>query len=87
VLMARAAAAYLISPPKDFLITPLPAIEFLVNAVPVGEQDVVRHASIGSVIGVLERARLRERGQLIGRGARSEPGERGEPNQARSGRF
>ena len=87
VLMARAAAAYLISPPKDFLITPLPAVEFLVSAVPAGEQDVVRHASIGSVIGVLERARLRERGQLIGRGSRSEPGERGEPNQARSGRF
>jgi len=59
VLMTRAAIAYLVSPQKDFLLTPLPAVRFLVEAVPENDQDEMRHASLGSVIGLIERGRKR----------------------------
>jgi len=62
LLMARAATVYFVSPPKDYLISPLPAIEFLINAITPAETPQIKPASVPSVIQLLERLEHRNRG-------------------------
>jgi 15-cis-phytoene synthase len=66
-LMMRAATVYFVSPQKDYLINPLPAIEFLMNAIPPAEVASVAPASVPSVIALLERLEHRNRGAKAGR--------------------
>jgi 15-cis-phytoene synthase len=54
-LIARALGAGAIAPPKDFLLKPLPEIQFLVSAVPPGEEDAVRPDLLLPVLELLER--------------------------------
>ncbi len=60
-LVARAVSTYLVAPQKDYLLTPLPAIQFLVSAAPAGEADAVRPDVLSPVIDMVERLRHRER--------------------------
>jgi phytoene synthase len=60
-LMGRALARYAISPQKDFLLQPLPAIQFLVSSVPAGDIDVVRPDVLRPLIDMVERLSHRER--------------------------
>lgn len=61
LLLARSLMAGAIAPQKDFLLKPLPAIEFLVQAVPPGEQDSIAPDSIHAVIELFERIGQRNR--------------------------
>ncbi len=54
-LVARALSAGAIAPQKDFLLKPLPEIQFLVSAVPPGEEDAVRPDLLLPVLELLER--------------------------------
>lgn len=59
--MARALITYVLAPQKDFMLTPLPCVQFLVNSVPSGESDAVRPDMLYPVISLLERIGHRER--------------------------
>jgi phytoene synthase len=65
VLLARALSTYLLAPQKDFLLKPLPAIDFLVQAVPPGDEDRRSPGLFASVVGILERTGHPARGQRI----------------------
>lgn len=54
-LIARALGAGAIAPPKDFLLKPLPEIQFLVSAVPPGEEDAIAPDLLLPVLELLER--------------------------------
>lgn len=54
-LLTRALGAGAIAPQKDFLLKPLPQIQFLVNAVPPGEKDAVQPDLLLPVMDLLER--------------------------------
>jgi 15-cis-phytoene synthase len=54
-LIARALGAGALAPPKDFLLKPLPEIQFLVSAVPPGEEDAVRPDLLLPIMDLLER--------------------------------
>jgi 15-cis-phytoene synthase len=71
VLIARAISTYLLAPQKDYLLTPLPAIEFLVQAVPPGEPDRSSPSLFASVVGILERTGSQTRAQQRARSRRS----------------
>lgn len=60
-LMARALSTYAISPQKDFLLQPLPAIQFLVTSVPGGDVDAVRPDFLAPLMDMVERLGHRER--------------------------
>lgn len=55
-LIARALGAGAIAPQKDFLLKPLPEIQFLVSAVPPGEADAVKPDLLLPVLDLLERS-------------------------------
>jgi phytoene synthase len=55
VLMARASVAYLAAPPNDYMLQPVSAINFLVGAVPPGQQEPLPRASIGAIVAIFER--------------------------------
>jgi phytoene synthase len=61
VLMGRALLAGLIAPQQDFLLQPLPAIRFLMDALPSGDTDAIRPDSLYAVIDLFERIAHRER--------------------------
>lgn len=61
VLLARALSTCCIAPQRDYLLKPLPAIQFLVSAGPSGEADAVRPDVFSPVIDMVERLRHRER--------------------------
>ncbi len=61
VLMGRALLAGLVAPQQDFLLQPLPAIRFLMEALPSGESDAIRPDSLHAVIDLFERIAHRER--------------------------
>ena len=65
VLLARAIGSYLLAPQKDYLLKPLPAIEFLIQSVPPGEQDRSDSGLFASVVGILERNGHPARGQRV----------------------
>ena len=54
-LVSRALGAGAIAPQKDFLLKPLPEIQFLVSAVPAGEHDAVRPDLLLPFMELLER--------------------------------
>lgn len=60
-LLVRSLLAGLVAPPQDFLLQPLPAIRFLMEALPHGEQDAIRPDSLHAVIDLFERVAHRER--------------------------
>lgn len=60
-LLARSLFTYVLAPQKDFMLTPLASIRFLVDSVPAGEADAVRPDMLYPVISLLERIGHRER--------------------------
>jgi phytoene synthase len=54
-LLARAIGSYLIAPQKDYLLKPLPEIEFLVTAVPAGESKSAQPSALYPIVTMLER--------------------------------
>ena len=60
-LMLRALSTYFMAPQQDYLLQPLPAIRFLVNAVPPGAVDARRPDFLAPVMDMVERLRHRER--------------------------
>ena len=62
-LMARAMGSYLIAPQRDYLLTPLSEIQFLVTAVPSPEHDPARVDAFYPVVAMLERIGQLERDQ------------------------
>lgn len=60
-LMARSSMAYLLAPPKDFLLRPLTSVQFLVSAAPTGDQDAIEPDLFISTINLLERIGHRDR--------------------------
>lgn len=60
-LLAHAISTYVLAPQKDYLLQPLPAIQFLVNAVPPGEQDAVEPDFMHPLVDLVERLAHRER--------------------------
>ena len=54
-LMSRALGAGAVAPQKDFLLKPLPEIQFLVSAIPSGEEDAVRPDLLLPFMELLER--------------------------------
>lgn len=60
-LMLRALSTYFMAPQQDYLLQPLPAIRFLVSAVPAGAVDARRPDFLAPVIDMVERLSHRER--------------------------
>ncbi len=61
LLMGRALLAGVVAPQQDFLLQPVPAIRFLMDALPSGESDAIRPDSLHAVIDLFERIAHRER--------------------------
>lgn len=60
-LISRALGVFFVAPQKDYLLTPLNEIEFLVRSVPAGERDALTPDMLAGVLELFERSGQRDR--------------------------